>query len=242
MPRVVRAVLTEDVARRVAPVALLLVALCFLLPFVTVTRTTERVKPVLDEAIRSAGDATGRPLSTEGIDACLDALDGTTAASYSGLSLVTGSQPAVQSPPAAECPGSLAAIARTRGSDAGLGAQSLAAAALACVLIAAVLAAVPSRPRGLVVSLLSGVAAVLLILDQNRLPELIVDRSQHAVDPLAALVRSIPDFFSVASGPGYWLALTLLVAGALYNSAAGILTGAMAPRRPVPAPPPAPGG
>ncbi|MFN2569375.1 MAG: hypothetical protein ABR564_07215 [Candidatus Dormibacteria bacterium] len=220
-------IVTESAARRVSPVLYLVAALCFLLPFATVSCNTERAKPLVDAAVQSASG--GAVPDTKQLNACLDALSGRTFASYSGLNLVAGSDPSVSSARVDACPGNQG-TGTPSGGDENIGPQSLDGAALAVIILALLFGMVSFRRRGLVVAILSGVAIVLVSLNQNRLQTLVSDRATASIqaragsgNPLASAFGNISEFFRVSPAPGFWLVVAILGVAALYNSAATII-------------------
>jgi len=221
-------IVSEARARLVSPALYLLASLCFLLPFATVSCNTDRAKPLLDAAMQSS--AAGARAGAAQVDACLDALRGKKFASYSGLTLVRGTDPAISSARQDACPGSERVASTAGGGDENIGPQGLAGAALAAVVLSLLFGIVPFRGRGLVVAILSGVAVVLLVLNENRLQALVTDRTAASLqaragagNPLAAAFANT-DFFSVTPAIGFWLVVGILTVGALYNSAATILS------------------
>jgi hypothetical protein len=211
------AAVVERSARGASPVLLVLAALCFLLPFVGVSCNTAAAEAALGSAFSQAGGSAGSS-SAGAATSCLDALSGHDLATYSGLNLLTGSNPSVATS-IAGC-GTTSAAPSTEG---GIGAQPLIVVAFLLILVGMVAAILRGPPRGYVAGGAALVAAVLIILANSAVHTPIVDKLTASAGglPLSNLgsgALGVASFLNIHPALGFWLVLAALVLAVAANA------------------------
>jgi hypothetical protein len=217
-------VIVERSARAASPILLVLAALCFLLPFIGVSCNTAAAETALGGALSQANGSPGS--GNAGLaTSCLQALSGHDLATYSGLNLLTGSNPSIATS-LAGC-GSSSAAPSTQA--AGIGAQPLVVVALLLILVGIAATVLRGPPRGFVAGGAAIVGAVLLILANSAVHAPIVTRLTSAGgSSLSDLGLSgglgVDSFFNIHPAIGFWLALTALVLAAAANAVTAAVT------------------
>jgi hypothetical protein len=217
------ALVGEPGAHRVSPFLFVLVVLCFFLAFAGVSCNTEAAKTGL-QAIGSASGVSAA--DTAAIDACLDALKGKDVVNYSGWNLVFGRNPSITTLPASCETGT--DVAANDAAQVNIGPQLLAILGLVSVILALLCALAGSaglakgRSRALAVIIFGAGTGVLLVLDHLHVHDLLLAKIA------ASAGSSVPGFsptayFSVDPGLGLVIALVVLAAAVLYNTAALII-------------------
>jgi hypothetical protein len=213
----------QKVTRGVSPILLVLAALCFLLPFVGVSCNTGAGQAALGGAINSFGGASGSGSgSSQAATDCLNALNGKDLATYSGVNLLTGSDPSTVST-ISGCPDSTTSSTSPSSSGlTGVGTQIL--LVIAGVLILVGILATPLRAplRGVIAGGAALVAAVLVVLNNSSTHDAIVKKitsSSSGSGSLSSLGVSggLDTFFNIHAALGFTLILVALGLAFLVN-------------------------
>lgn len=227
------AAVREPAPRLLSPVLFVLAGLCFLLPFAGVSCDTTAVKSQVSAlgSLAQLGGGTSSGTNLQTLNRCLDSLAGYDLATYSGVDLASGGQPAVATTPPSGCR-ELAqqggAAATTPGTPAGytVGMQPLLLVAAALMLVGLVLNLLRHRLRPLLVAASAGAALILLVASSSTASSQILDRLASQVsgsaDGASGILRGIDlsTYFTVNMGVGLILALVALGVIVVYNVAA----------------------
>jgi hypothetical protein len=233
-----RSLLGEPGAKRISPLLYLVVIGCFFLAFAGVSCNTDATKA----GLHSLAGATKS--QTAALDTCLDALKNVNIVNYSGWDLIFGKDPSIASLPSACDTGTT--ISARDVSQVNVGPQALAilgliAGGLALLwALAGAFGIVWGRTRALAAITLGVATGALLLLDQQHVHDVLLARIA------ASAGSTVPGFsastyFNVNPGIGLVIALVLLLAVVLYNTAALIIgeepAAVEAPAIPEPPPP-----
>jgi hypothetical protein len=207
----------ERSARGASPVLLVLAALCFLLPFVGVSCNTAAAEAALGGAFSQAGGSAGSG-NAGAATSCLEALTGHDLATYSGLNLLTGSNPSVATS-IAGC-GTTPAAPSTEG---GIGAQPLIVVAFLLILVGMVATIVRGPTRGYVAGGAALVAAVLIIFANSAVHTPIVNKLTASagglsLSNLGSGALGVANFLNIHPAIGFWLVPAALVLAVAANA------------------------
>ena len=240
----------ERAARGASPIVLLLAALCFLLPFVGVSCNTSAGSAALGGALSQAGPA-GLAGNSATVTQCVQALVGRDLATYSGINMLTGSDPStITTLPGCTGANSTAGSSAAASSGAAIGVQPLIVAAAVLILVGILATALPARVRPATAGAAALVAAVLIAVNNAGVHTPILSRlSAGGGSNLSSLGISggLDTFFNIHPGIGFTLVLLTLVLAVAVNAAALVMgSGLRVTRLPVspgepPPPPPPPG-
>jgi hypothetical protein len=207
-------------SRGASPILLVLAALCFLLPFVGVSCNTAAGGAALGSALSAAGGSG----SAAAANTCLQSLNGKDLATYSGVNLLTGGNPATSTNIPGCDTGSTAAASTSEG---GIGVQPLVLIAFLLILVGIAAAVLKPRLRSLVSGGAALVAGVLLIVDNATVHTQIVSKlTQGSGDSsLSSLGISgaADQFFDIHAALGFFLVLVALILAFLVNAAAAAM-------------------
>jgi hypothetical protein len=239
--------IAERSARGASPILLLLAALCFLLPFVGVSCNTSAGSAALSGALSQAGPA-GLSGNSGTVTRCVQALVGRDLATYSGVNLLTGSDPStVTSLPGCTGANSTPAPSAAASSGAAIGVQPLIVAAAALILVGILATALPARVRPATAGAAALVAAVLIGVDNANVHAPILSRlSAGGGNNLSSLgiTGGIDTFFNIHPGVGFTLVLLALALAVAVNAVALVMGSGLRVTRlaasPGPPPPPPP--
>jgi hypothetical protein len=223
----------ETSARAVSPVLLALAALCFLLPFVGVSCNTTAAEAALGSAFSQAGGSAGSG-NAGAATSCLEALSGHDLASYSGLNLLTGSNPSVATS-IAGC----GTTSATPSAEAGIGTQPLIVVAFLLIVVGMVATILRGPPRGYAAGGAALVAAVLIILATSAVHTPIVNKLTASagglsLSNLGSGALGVASFLNIHPAIGFWLVLAALVLAVVANA---VTIAATSRRLAVPLPP-----
>jgi hypothetical protein len=213
----------ETGARRVTPGLFVLVVACFFLTFSGVSCNTIATKTALQSLGGSGGVSASQ---TAVLDTCLIALKDVNVLTYSGWGLVTGRDPTIASLPSA-CDTGTSLNARDA-SQVNLGPQLLAILALVSAAlgllwaVAGLFGIVRARGRAVAAVLFGVASGAQLLLDQQRVHDLVLARIAVSAGSTVAGFRPA-SYFNVNPGIGLVIAVVLLAVAVLYNIAALIL-------------------
>jgi len=232
----------ERSARGASPILLVLAALCFLLPFVGVSCNTAAGSAALGGALSQAGGS-GLSGDSATITRCVQALSGRDLATYSGINLLTGSDPTT----ATDLPGCTSSTSSpvpspAASSGAAIGVQPLIVAAAILILVGILATALPGRLRPVVAGSAALVAAVLVAVNNAGVHTPILSRlSAGGGNTLSSLgvTGGIETFFNIRAGIGFTLVLLALAVAVAINAVA-VAMGAAARPDALPASPPQP--
>jgi hypothetical protein len=175
------------------------------------------------------------PGNAAGVTTCLEALSGRDLVSYSGVNLLTGSNPTIATGVTGCGPSSAAAP-----TEANVGAQPLIEVALLLIVIGIVATILRGPLRGFVGGGAALVAAVLIILANSVVHTPILDKVTASAGGLSLAnlgtgALGVLNLVSIHPAIGFWLALIAL----LLAVAANAVTVAVTSKQPaVPPPPP----
>ncbi len=198
--------------RGASPILLVLAALCFLLPFVGVSCNTSAASAALGSlgSIGGSGSSSGAAVSA----ACLQALNGHDFYNYSGLNMVTGSEPTAQ----VDIPGCpttssstptspLAVSPSAQAPPLGIGVQPVMVVVLVLIVIGILGGALRGRAGRFAAGGAALLAAVLVVVNNSTAHAAIVnklDSSSAANGSLqsAGLGGAIDAFFNIHAALG----------------------------------------
>ncbi|MEO8898866.1 MAG: hypothetical protein ABI352_08820 [Candidatus Dormibacter sp.] len=220
----------DKATRGASPILLVLAALCFLLPFIGVSCNTSAASAAIGSlgSIGGSANSSGATVSA----ACLNALNGHDFYNYSGLNLVTGSEPTAQ----VNVPGCPATSSSTPSSPLavspsaqapplGIGVQPL----LVVALVLIVVGILGGARRGSAGRVAAGgaalLAAILVVVSNSTAHAAIVnklDSSGAANGSLqsAGLGGAVDTFFNIHAALGFILVLIALGFTVLANAVA----------------------
>jgi hypothetical protein len=220
----------DKATRGASPMLLVLAALCFLLPFVGVSCNTSAASAALGSlgSIGGSGNSSGAAVSA----ACLQALNGHDFYNYSGLSMVTGSEPTAQvdvpgcpttssSSPTSPLAVSPSAVAP----PLGIGVQPVMVGVLVLIVVGILGGALRGRAGRFAAGGAALLAAVLVIVNNSTAHAAIVnklDSSSAANGSLqsAGLGGAIDAFFNIHAALGFTLILVALGLTVVANAVA----------------------
>ena len=208
-----QAIFGERVARNFSPPLLILVALCFLLPFAAASCNTDRAK--------SDPRITRQPPAARALfDRCLDNAKGQELFSYSGYDLVTGGDPTVSNDRINGCPQqTTGAAAQATAKTVNIGSQGWFIGVLIVLLAGIVASALRFPGRGFLVTALCGAGIALLLVGLLQIQGAVSNKLSPTVQALLGSARgNLPsDSFIITAGLGLWLAVALLAVTAVFN-------------------------
>jgi hypothetical protein len=221
----------EQSARRISPLLFMAALIGFFLTFTAVSCDSNTAKPLLATAQGFGGD----PRQIARINACVDALNNFDLADYSGLNLAVGGKPTVASEPPSGCRelSGVPAPSNVNSSQARLDLQPAELVALILTAIGILLTIVyfvrsPRSPvRALTTAGVAGIALALVLVEQLSFVAGVFDEKVTAVigPQLASLpVRvNLGDYFNVAPGAGFVVAVVALALAMVWNLSAAVL-------------------
>jgi hypothetical protein len=227
----------DKATRGVSPILLVLAALCFLLPFVGVSCNTSAGTAALGSlgSVGASGNNSGAAASA----ACLQALNGRDLYTYTGLNMVTGSDPSVQTSipgcPTTSSSNSNSPLAISPSAPTptlGIGVQALMVVVLLLIIVGVVGGAVRGRTGRLIAAGAALLAAVLVILNNSTAHAAIVNKITSSAGGTGSLSSSglggtIDSFFSVHAALGFTLILIALGFAVLANLVALVVGSGM---------------
>ena len=220
----------DRATRGASPILLVLAALCFLLPFIGVSCNTSAASAAIG-SLGSIGGSTNSSAAAVSA-ACLQALNGYDFYNYSGLSMVTGSEPTAQvnvpgcPTTSSSTPTSpLAVSPSAQAPPLGIGVQPVMVAALVLVVVGILGGAVRGRAGRFAAGGAALLAAVLVVVNNSTAHAAIVsklDSSSAANGSLqsAGLGSAIDAFFNIHAALGFTLILIALGLTVVANAAA----------------------
>jgi hypothetical protein len=225
----------ERSARGASPILLVLAALCFLLPFVGVSCNTAAGSPLVGGVLSQAGGSglSGAPAAGTITRCVVQALSGRDLATYSGINLLTGSDPTTATEPSG-CTSS------TSTPRAAIGVQPLIVAAAILILVGILATALPGRLRPAVAGSAALAAAVLVAVNNAGVHTPILSRlSAGRGDTFSSLgvTGRIETFFNIHAAIGFTLVLLALAVAVAVNAVA-LAMGSAARLDALPASPP----
>ncbi|MBJ7609924.1 MAG: hypothetical protein JF887_10925 [Candidatus Dormibacteraeota bacterium] len=248
----------KRLTRGASPILLLLAALCFLLPFVGVSCNTAAAGAAIG-SVGSIGGSSGSN-NAGASAACLQALNGRDLFAYSGVNLITGSNPSVDTNipgcPSSSSPSSGAADSQPP--PQGIGVQPLLVIALVLIAVGIVATVLRAPLRAIVAGAAALLALVMVLANNSAVHGTIVAKlnaSGGGALSSTGFSGALDSFINIHPAIGFTLILLALVMAIVVNGAALLLgsglrlTGAvagaaptspgMAPPAPPPGPPPA---
>jgi hypothetical protein len=247
----------ERSTRGASPILLVLAALCFLLPFMGVSCNTSAGSAALGSlgSVGASGDSSGAAASA----ACLQALNGRDLYVYSGLNMVTGSDPTAQTNipgcPTTSSSNSTSPLAISPTAQTptlGIGVQALMVVVLLLIVVGVVGGAVRGRSGRFIAAGAALLAAILAVVNTSTAHTAIVNKLNSSVGGGAGGSLSaaglgngtIDSFFNIHAALGFTLILIALGFAVLANLVAlivesGVRLAAAAPHAGTP---PLPGG
>ncbi len=205
----------EKTARGISPILLVLAALCFLLPFAAVSCNTSAAGGALGSGLSQLGGSASSVSPQE--TACLNDLsNGKDFVTYSGVDLVAGSNPAINS---ASC----SATSSSSTDRGGVGAQPLLIVALILIAVGVLAAVLRAQMRAVVAGAAALIAGVLVIIGSGTAQSDITTKisSGSTTSSFSSLgVGSLGNFFNVHASIGFWLVLVALFLALLVNLSA----------------------
>jgi hypothetical protein len=220
----------DKASRGASPILLVLAALCFLLPFIGVSCNTSAASAALGSlgSIGGSGNSSGAAVSA----ACLQALNGHDFYTYSGLSMVTGSEPTAQvnvpgcPTTSSSTPTSpLAVSPSAQAPPLGIGVQPLMVVVLVLIVVGILGGALRGRAGRFAAGGAALLATVLAVVNNSTAHSAIVnklDSSGAANGSLqsAGLGGAIDAFFNIHAALGFTLILIALGLTVLANAVA----------------------
>lgn len=247
----------QRATRGASPILLVLAALCFLLPFMGVSCNTSAGSAALGSlgSVGASGDSSGAAASA----ACLQALNGRDLYVYSGLNMVTGSDPTAQTDipgcpttSSANSTSPLAVSPTAQTPTLGIGVQALTVIVLLLIIVGVVCSAVRGRGGRLIAAGAALLAAILVVVNNSTAHTAVVNKLDSSLGGGAGGSLSsaglgsatIDSFFNIHAGLGFLLILIALAFALLANLVALVVESGLrltAAPAPVSAPP-SPGG
>ena len=218
--------LVQRLSRGLSPVFLVLAALCFLLPFVGVSCNSSAASGALNSAASAFGGSSGSGSGAADTGSqCLNAINGKDLVTYSGINLLSGSDPSTVTD-IAGCP-STGGTTASGGSQGGVGTQLLLVVAGVLILVGVVATVLRAPLRGVVAGAAALVAGVLVIVNNSNVHGVILNKitaSGSNGQSLASLGVSggLDSFFNIHAAIGFWLILAALALALVVNAAAVI--------------------
>ncbi len=239
----------EPTARKVSPALFVLALICFVLPFASVSCDTT--------TLAGFGSSLGGDSGSSGTSQqCISDLKNYSLVTYSGTSLVTGSDPSIGGTPPASCSASASSSpsdpTKNNPHDFNIGIQPLAVIAVLLIIGGLVASAMSMKMRGAITAAVSLVAMIVVFMTQSQVKTAALAKLSTAMasqNPSSGSTSSfnpfgsmdISSFFLVNPGSGYVLLLVVLGFITLFNVAAFIMSMTPAMGTPAAAAPPAMG-
>jgi hypothetical protein len=242
----------DKATRGASPILLVLAALCFLLPFVGVSCNTAAGSAALG-SLGSVG-ASGNSGAAAASAACLQALSGRDLYTYTGLNMVTGSDPTLQTNipgcPTTSSSNSNSPLAISPSAPTptlGIGVQALMVLVLLLIIVGVVGGVVRGRAGRCVAAAAALLAMALVLINNATAHSAIVNKLTSSAGGTGALSASglsgtFDSFFNIHAALGFTLILIALGLGALANLVAvlvgsGLRLTTLGPQTGAPPPP-----